>query len=83
MSATATNANENIGVMPVRAGFSFDESALARWMAQHVAGFAGPLEVFEFRGGQSNPTYKLTSGKHQYVLRAKPPGKLLKSAHAV
>ncbi|NIR59971.1 MAG: phosphotransferase family protein, partial [Gammaproteobacteria bacterium] len=47
------------------------------------AGFAGPLEVRQFKGGQSNPTYKLITPSHEYVLRRKPPGKLLKSAHAV
>jgi aminoglycoside phosphotransferase (APT) family kinase protein len=52
-------------------------------MAAHVAGYAGPLAVEQFRGGQSNPTYKLvTPGKH-YVLRRKPPGDLLPGAHAV
>lgn len=83
MSATATSADENIGVMPVRAGFGFDQAALVRWMTQHVAGFVGPLEVFEFRGGQSNPTYKLVTPAKTYVLRRKPPGVLAKGAHAV
>ena len=83
MSATATSAGGNVGVMPVRAGFGFDETALARWMTQHVADFAGPLEVFEFRGGQSNPTYKLVTPAKTYVLRRKPPGILAKGAHAV
>lgn len=52
-------------------------------MTSHVEGFAGPLEVQQFRGGQSNPTYRLQAGSGRYVLRRKPPGKLLKSAHAV
>jgi aminoglycoside phosphotransferase (APT) family kinase protein len=78
----STSAN-NAGVMPVRAGFGFDEGSLVRWMTQHVAGFAGPLEVFEFRGGQSNPTYKLVTPSKTYVLRRKPPGVLAKGAHAV
>lgn len=78
----STRAN-NAGVMPVRAGFAFDEGSLVRWMTQHVAGFAGPLEVFEFRGGQSNPTYKLVTPSKTYVLRRKPPGVLAKGAHAV
>lgn len=83
VSATAPCAGENLGVMPVRAGFDFDETALAGWMSAHVAGFAGPLQVFEFRGGQSNPTYKLVTPAKTYVLRRKPPGALAKGAHAV
>ncbi len=61
----------------------FDVKALERYLDQHVEGFRGPLVVRQFRGGQSNPTYHLESRDHQYVLRRKPPGKLLPSAHAV
>ncbi len=61
----------------------FDEAALAAYMETHVEGFEGPLEVNEFKGGQSNPTYKLNTPNKSYVLRRKPPGKLLPSAHAV
>jgi aminoglycoside phosphotransferase (APT) family kinase protein len=67
----------------VREGFRFDESGLAEWMTKHVGDYQGPLEVQQFRGGQSNPTYKLTTPSRTYVLRRKPPGKLLKGAHAV
>jgi aminoglycoside phosphotransferase (APT) family kinase protein len=52
-------------------------------MSEHVEGFRGPLEVEQFRGGQSNPTFRLAAGGKRYVLRRKPPGKLLPSAHAV
>jgi len=52
-------------------------------MRAHVDGFAGPLTVQQFRGGQSNPTYYVRAGGTEYVLRRKPPGKLLPSAHAV
>jgi len=52
-------------------------------MGSHVDSFRGPLSVSQFRGGQSNPTYLLESGCGKYVLRRKPPGKLLESAHAV
>ena len=52
-------------------------------MLSHVEGFEGPLTVRQFKGGQSNPTYQLESPSGKYVLRRKPPGKLLKSAHAV
>jgi aminoglycoside phosphotransferase (APT) family kinase protein len=61
----------------------FDENRLREYMEDHVAGFSGPLEVRQFKGGQSNPTYQLITPGHKYVLRRKPPGKLLPSAHAV
>jgi len=67
----------------VREQHRFDPATLERYMREHVAGFAGPLGVKQFRGGQSNPTYYLTAGGKEYVLRRKPPGKLLPSAHAV
>jgi aminoglycoside phosphotransferase (APT) family kinase protein len=60
-----------------------DEAALAAWMVNNVEGFVGPVEVRKFAGGQSNPTYKLTSPSGNYVLRRKPLGPLLPSAHAV
>ncbi|MES1986044.1 MAG: phosphotransferase [Pseudomonadota bacterium] len=68
---------------PVRAAHRFDEAALANWMADTVPGFAGPLDVQQFSGGQSNPTYRLGTPGRNYVLRRKPPGVLLKGAHAV
>ncbi|HNS85693.1 MAG TPA: phosphotransferase family protein, partial [Parvularculaceae bacterium] len=61
----------------------FDEAALERYMKKNVDGFKGPLDVKKFKGGQSNPTYLLATPKRKYVLRRKPPGKLLPSAHAV
>jgi aminoglycoside phosphotransferase (APT) family kinase protein len=67
----------------VRAAHRFDEAALARYLERNVAGFAGPLEVKQFAGGQSNPTFLLTAGATRYVLRKKPPGALLRSAHQV
>ncbi len=73
----------NAGTTPVREGYRFDETALARWMAEHVDGFEGPLTVEQFKGGQSNPTYKLVTPRCAYVLRRKPPGPILKGAHAV
>ncbi|ATE66453.1 phosphotransferase [Rhizorhabdus dicambivorans] len=82
MSAGA-GQSENEGTTAVRAGFAFDEASLARWMEAHVPGFAGPLTVEQFKGGQSNPTYKLVTPGKAYVLRRKPPGQLLKGAHAV
>jgi aminoglycoside phosphotransferase (APT) family kinase protein len=73
----------NTGTKPVADSHKFDEASLARWMEANVAGYAGPLEVRQFKGGQSNPTYQLITPGKKYVLRRKPPGKLLPSAHAV
>src|SRR5437868_12895537 len=56
---------------------------LEAWLSGHVEGFRGPLAAERFAGGQSNPTYRLTAGSGNYVLRRKPPGPLLPSAHAV
>jgi aminoglycoside phosphotransferase (APT) family kinase protein len=71
------------GAGPVREAHRFDERALAVWLAEHVEGFEGPLGVEQFSGGQSNPTYLLHTPGRDYVLRRKPPGVLLKGAHAV
>ncbi|MEN2712897.1 phosphotransferase family protein [Sphingomonas sp. NPDC092331] len=60
-----------------------DEARLADWLAANVAGFAGPLAVTKFPGGQSNPTYRIDAGSGAYVLRRKPFGPILPSAHAV
>ncbi|MGK2234683.1 MAG: aminoglycoside phosphotransferase (APT) family kinase protein [Colwellia sp.] len=65
------------------ANVPFDMETLAQYLTLHVKGFAGPLTVEKFPGGQSNPTYKLTAASGVYVLRSQPAGKLLKSAHAV
>ncbi len=71
--------------MAVAAAQRFDEAALERYLLAHAPGFIGPLaRVQQFRGGQSNPTFLLSAGDgQQYVLRRKPPGPLLPSAHAV
>jgi len=79
----ALDQSANTGTVPVRDGQGFDEAALAGWMAAHVADFAGPLRVEQFSGGQSNPTYRLATPKTNYVLRRKPPGRLLQGAHDV
>lgn len=63
--------------------FDFDTDKLAGYLENNVAGFKGPLKAEKFAGGQSNPTFKITSASGEYVLRRKPPGELLKSAHAV
>ncbi len=71
------------GTGEVRPGHEFDVAALEAYLHDEIDGFAGPLEVEQFKGGQSNPTYKLMTPDAAYVLRRKPPGKLLPSAHAV
>jgi aminoglycoside phosphotransferase (APT) family kinase protein len=71
------------GTKPVDPRYAIDEVALAAWMQANVEGFAGPIDVRQFKGGQSNPTYQLRTAGQNYVLRRKPPGKLLPSAHAV
>jgi len=63
--------------------FALDTEKLSRYLAQHIDGFEGPLSADKFAGGQSNPTYLLTTPSAKYVLRRKPPGQLLRGAHAV
>jgi aminoglycoside phosphotransferase (APT) family kinase protein len=75
--------SEFSGLRPISEANRIDLAALEAYMREHVAGFSGPLEAAQFKGGQSNPTYKLAASSGQYVLRRKPPGKLLPSAHAV
>jgi aminoglycoside phosphotransferase (APT) family kinase protein len=74
---------EFVGTMPVQDRHRFDEAALERYLAERIPGFAPPLAVEQFKGGQSNPTFLLSAGAQRFVLRRKPPGELLPSAHAV
>ncbi|RRJ83788.1 phosphotransferase [Aestuariirhabdus litorea] len=62
---------------------TLNETLLADYLEQQVPGFKGPLTATKFSGGQSNPTFKIEAASGTYVLRRQPPGKLLKSAHAV
>jgi aminoglycoside phosphotransferase (APT) family kinase protein len=71
------------GTEGVRPGQEVDARKLADWLGVHVEGYAGPLTIEQFKGGQSNPTYKLSTPDRDYVLRRKPPGALLKGAHAI
>jgi len=71
------------GVGAVRASHHFDVGALEDHLSDRLPGFARPLEVRQFKGGQSNPTYSISSPGGRWVLRRKPPGELLPSAHAV
>ena len=74
-----------VGTRPVAPAHAFDVAALTVWLEKNLEGFAGPLTVESFKGGQSNPTYKLITPGNSYVMRAKPGpvAKLLPSAHAV
>jgi len=81
--ATVDRQQAFTGTKDVAAPLRFDTAQLETWLARHVPGFTGPLTVRQFKGGQSNPTYLLEAPDRRYVLRRKPPGKLLPSAHAV
>jgi aminoglycoside phosphotransferase (APT) family kinase protein len=71
------------GTVPVKPQHRFDEAALAAYLRQAIPGFGGPLSITQFEGGQSNPTFLLHTPERDYVLRRKPPGTLIRSAHAV
>ena len=71
------------GVKPVEERHRLDEGALDAWLKTNVEDYAGRLTINQFKGGQSNPTYQLVTPQRKYVLRKKPAGKLLPSAHAV
>lgn len=71
------------GTREVRDAHRFDVARLDEYLDGHLEGYSGPLKVRQFKGGQSNPTYLLETPERRFVLRRKPPGELLKSAHAV
>jgi aminoglycoside phosphotransferase (APT) family kinase protein len=71
------------GTKDVTDAHRFDVKKLENYLAERIDGFQTPMEVRQFKGGQSNPTYQLVTPNRKYVLRRKPPGKLLPSAHAV
>jgi aminoglycoside phosphotransferase (APT) family kinase protein len=71
------------GTKDVAPQHALDVPKLERYLSENIKGFEGPLTLRQFKGGQSNPTYQLVTPKAKYVLRRKPPGKLLPSAHAV
>ena len=76
-------AEANSGTTAVREGYAIDARALDGWMRANIRNYAGPLRIEQFKGGQSNPTYKLVTPGKAYVLRKQPPGQLLKGAHAI
>jgi aminoglycoside phosphotransferase (APT) family kinase protein len=80
-----SNFDHFIGTRAVSGQHAFDTAALSAWLEKHLEGFKGPLSVEMFKGGQSNPTYKLITPGQSYVMRAKPGpvAKLLPSAHAI
>jgi aminoglycoside phosphotransferase (APT) family kinase protein len=80
-----TNYDHFVGTRPVSEKHAFDTGALTAWLENNLEGFSGPLTVEMFKGGQSNPTYKLVTPCQSYVMRAKPGpvAKLLPSAHAI
>ncbi len=80
-----SNYDHFVGTRPVAEQHLFDVPALTAWLQQHMDGFEGPLHAEMFKGGQSNPTYKLVTPARSYVMRAKPGpvARLLPSAHAV
>jgi aminoglycoside phosphotransferase (APT) family kinase protein len=83
MSESNDASNQFSGTKPIEEKHRFDVGRLEEYLRANLPGFSGPLEVEQFKGGQSCPTYALRAGGERYVLRRKPPGKLLPSAHAV
>jgi aminoglycoside phosphotransferase (APT) family kinase protein len=80
MVSTTAASSSIIDVLPKH---RFDEAALNAYLSENLEEFEGPATVSQFQGGQSNPTFLITTANRRYVLRKKPPGKLLPSAHAV
>jgi len=81
--STGEAATERPGTRPTAERHRFDEGQLDAWLGGHLPGYEGPLVVRQFAGGQSNPTFHLRTASGEYVLRKKPPGRLLESAHAI
>src|SRR5271154_1068145 len=80
--ANGVREEEFSGTREVEERHRGDQGSLGAWMSENVAGYRGPLTVLQFKGGQSNPTYRLDTPGKSYVMRRKPFGKLLPSAHA-
>src|ERR1017187_7097506 len=79
----ANRTEQFTGTMPVRDANRFDVGSLERYLRARVEGFDGAAEGTQFKGGPSNPTFLVSAGGKRYVVRRKPPGPLLPSAHAV
>lgn len=82
-TAKAGMNDKFVGTRPVSQHYAFDSGRLADYLRAHIEGFSGHLTIEQFKGGQSNPTFLLSANGKKYVMRRKPPGKLLPSAHAV
>ncbi|MCP5084468.1 MAG: phosphotransferase, partial [Alphaproteobacteria bacterium] len=78
-----TKVKQGNGLVPVHDTHHFAEDVLQSYLGKVLPDFAGSMSVLQFRGGQSNPTFHISTAEREYVLRKKPPGKLLPSAHAV
>src|SRR5215211_3804852 len=83
MNAAMDRQSLFAGTRSVAQALQFDSARLEDYLAGKLEGFAGPLKIEQFKGGQSNPTYRLETRDARYVLRRKPPGPLLPSAHAI
>ncbi|WP_026435809.1 phosphotransferase [Acidovorax sp. JHL-9] len=81
---TSTNVTRSfIGTKPIEPQHAFDQDRLLSWLRPHMSGLDGDVRIEQFKGGQSNPTFLITAGERRFVMRRKPPGQLLPSAHAV
>ena len=80
---TADLLSQYAGTGPMRPGQEIAADRLSSWLEANIEGYSGPLSIEQFKGGQSNPTYRLRTPGRDYVLRRKPPGELLKGAHAI
>ena len=83
MPEAASRDSEFSGTKEVEERHRINEANVDKWLRENVEGYSGPLTVSQFKGGQSNPTYRLDTPAGPYVMRRKPFGKLLPSAHAV
>ncbi len=80
MNKSALNSEETT---LVRDGYEVDIHKLSEWMRENISDFKGPVNITQFKGGQSNPTYRLNTPSKSYILRKQPPGDIVKGAHAV
>lgn len=71
------------GLIAVRDAHQFDEAVLKAYLSEYIPDFGGSISVSQFKGGHSNPTFYISTPEKAYVVRKKPPGKLIPSAHAV
>ncbi|MCH2345093.1 MAG: phosphotransferase [Pseudomonadales bacterium] len=83
MTNSLANQIDRTGTSPVRAGLEIDIDAVESYFKENIDNFSGSITVTQFKGGQSNPTYKVEADNKAWVIRRKPPGTLVPSAHAV